>query len=128
VAIEKLDALDLEAPDAVRTGDNNPCLTSSQAAEYFRKHAKHRVAEVFAAIYKVALGGGVGLTTEQVERQLGRTHQSVSPRVTELRDKGLIKDSGMRRFTQQRRPAIIWTPTEVAVVAAGRDGLPWSWQ
>jgi DNA-binding transcriptional ArsR family regulator len=128
VAIEKLDALDLEAPDAVRTGDNNPCLTSSQAAEYFRKHAKHRVAEVFTAIYKVYLGGGVGLTVDQLEVQLGRTHQSVSPRLTELRDKGLVKDSGQTLLTRSKQRATVWTPTDVAIEAAKHDGLPWSWQ
>jgi hypothetical protein len=127
-AQHKLDQLELEAPDAVRTGDNNPCITSSQAAEYFRKHASHRVSEVFAAIYKVWIGGGLGLTVDQLEVQLGRTHQSISPRVTDLLYKGLVKDSGRTLLTRSKQDAIVWTPTDVAIEAAKNGGgMPWGW-
>jgi hypothetical protein len=126
-AVLKLNELDLEAPDAVRTGDNNPCLTSSQAAEWMRDKAGDLAGRVFAAILKVHHGGAGGLTTEQIERHLSGKHQTVSPRVTELRDKGYIVDSGQRRKTASGRQAIVWTPSEVALKAAEENGLPWSW-
>jgi hypothetical protein len=128
-AVDALGALDLEVPDAVRTGDNNPCLTSSEAAEWMRDKAGDLAGRVFVAILKAHRGGGTGLTTEQVERALGGKHQTVSPRVTELRDKGFIVDSGFRRLTASGRKAIVWTPTAVAaeVARANNLDLPWSW-
>jgi hypothetical protein len=126
-AVDHLQMLSLDSPDAVRTGDNNPCLTSSQAAEWMRDKAGDLAGRVFIAILKAHRGGAKGLTTEQVERALGGKHQTVSPRVTELRDKGLVENSGYHRQTASGRKAIIWTPTQTAINAAEEGGLPWSW-
>ena len=57
-----------------------------------------------------------GLTVDQTEQILNRSHQSVSARVNELRNKGWIVDSGRKRLTRSRRSAIIWVPS-----AAGRS-------
>jgi hypothetical protein len=65
-----------------------------------------------------------GLTTEEVEEALERKHQSISPRVNELRDTGWLVDSGERRKTSSGRNAIVWTPTQAALEAVDEHGLP----
>lgn len=49
-----------------------------------------------------------GLTCQEVETKTGLDHQTVSPRILELRRMGLIEDSGHRRKTRSGRNAIVW--------------------
>jgi hypothetical protein len=49
-----------------------------------------------------------GATCDEVEVLLHQVHQTISPRFTELSRKGRIRDSGQRRLTRSRRPAIVW--------------------
>ena len=50
----------------------------------------------------------VGLTCFEVEEITDLSHQTASARITELRQKGLIKDSGQRRLTSSGRKAVVW--------------------
>jgi len=127
-ALDALQAIDIETADAaVRTALDNPHFTSSQAAEWMRKSAGTVAGQVFAAIYAAYQAGAVGLTCDAVEAHLRRSHQSVSPRLTDLRDKGLIKRSGIQRRTRGKALADVMTPTAIAIEQAKKEGLPWSW-
>lgn len=107
--------------------------TSHEAADWFASRAEGLATKVFVAIYRAWLGGGTGLTTWQLQIQLGGEHQSVSPRVTELLDLGLIRPSGMKRTKEDSigrklgRPANVWTPTAIAIDALKHRRLPWGW-
>ena len=69
----------------------------------------------FDEIGAVYRNDGVGLTVDALEQILNRSHQSVSARVNELRNKGWVTDSGIRRATRSGRSAIVWTPTVQAM-------------
>ena len=49
-----------------------------------------------------------GATTDELEKALHLSHQTCSPRVLELRKKGLVVDSGRRRLTRSMRKAVVW--------------------
>lgn len=59
-----------------------------------------------------------GLTCEQVEHMLVRAdglpakHQTISPTLLKLRKKGFLVDSGRKRFTVSRLPAVVWVIPE----------------
>lgn len=50
----------------------------------------------------------VGISSDQIAIALGWPINSISGRVTELRNLGRIKDSGARARTQAARQAILW--------------------
>ena len=52
--------------------------------------------------------GEHGATCDEIEVMLDLTHQCASPRCTELREKGLIVDSGRRRITRSGRRAAVY--------------------
>lgn len=52
-----------------------------------------------------------GITDDELEELLGRTHQSVSAARNILVRKGLVTDSGLRRNTRSGNKAIVWTRT-----------------
>lgn len=71
-----------------------------------------------------------GLTTEEIAAQIGIAYATVQPRTSELRAKGLIFDSGIRRLnTSSGKNAIVWCGAVEARVAhnhevAGFDSPP----
>ena len=52
--------------------------------------------------------GWVGLTADELAAQLGMDRCSIQPRTTELKRKGLIRDSGQRRANCTGKAAIVW--------------------
>lgn len=56
----------------------------------------------------VEASGARGMTPAEVQNALGRSHQSISPRMTELDQKGLIVDSGARRRTESGGQATVY--------------------
>ena len=52
--------------------------------------------------------GAHGLTTDELEDLLGFQRCSLRPRASELRRKGLIRDSGQRRPNSTGKLAIVW--------------------
>jgi len=124
-AVDAVRALDLEPATAVRT-TSLPRATSEAAAAYMSKSVHRVVGEVFREIMSVYRQNAIGLTTDAIEQRLKRSHQSVSPRVTDLRDQGWIADSGSTRKTRSGQDAVVWTPTYAAIHAAAQ--VPeWSW-
>lgn len=55
-----------------------------------------------------------GATCDEAERELGIIHQTLASRVLELRQKGLLVDSGQRRLTSHTRRAVVWVYREYA--------------
>lgn len=56
----------------------------------------------------IAQAGSAGLTADELAERLNLDRWSVQPRTTELRRKGLIRDSGLRRLNASGRSAIVW--------------------
>jgi hypothetical protein len=141
IAVDEYAKHGLAAPSKTRTSIHAPD-TSHEAGEYMKQFALTDAGAVFAKIYfawrrsrrlqermNVYRGTNYpvendGLTTEEVEEALERKHQSISPRVNELRDTGWLVDSGERRKTSSGRNAIVWTPTQAALEAVDEHGLP----
>ena len=52
--------------------------------------------------------GAVGLTADELAARLGMDRWSIQPRTSELKRKGLIRDSGQRRPNATGKLAIVW--------------------
>jgi hypothetical protein len=52
--------------------------------------------------------GLYGLTADELAARLGMDRWSIQPRTSELRRKGLIRDSGLRRPNATGKQAIVW--------------------
>ena len=52
--------------------------------------------------------GWTGLTADELAAGLGTDRWSIQPRTSELRRKGLIRDSGRRRSNVTGKQAIVW--------------------
>lgn len=61
------------------------------------------------ALYAIAARGAFGLTADELAEALDLDRYSIQPRTSELSRKGLIVDSGLRRFNVSRKRAIVWT-------------------
>lgn len=68
----------------------------------------------------IRAAGPRGLTADELAQRLDMDRYSIEPRTSELRRKGLIRDSGRRRKNASGKMAIVWvsnylgTETEVA--------------
>ena len=52
--------------------------------------------------------GIIGLTADELATRLDMDRWSIQPRTTELKRKGLIRDSGKRRPNSTGKQAIVW--------------------
>lgn len=52
--------------------------------------------------------GPIGLTADELAARLEMDRWSIQPRTSELRRKGLIRDSGRRRPNATKKLAIVW--------------------
>lgn len=94
---------------------NNSTDTSAQAGNSIRHITGALAKQCYDEIAATFHNHGIGLTVDALEQRLQRSHQTVSARVNELRDRGWVVDSGIRRKTRSGRPAIVWTPSELAL-------------
>ncbi|MBK6298140.1 MAG: hypothetical protein IPF48_09355 [Sphingomonadales bacterium] len=53
--------------------------------------------------------GWLGLTADELAARLNMDRWSIQPRTSELKRKGLIRDSGQRRPNCTGKKAIVWT-------------------
>jgi len=60
----------------------------------------------------VRSAGQHGCTCDEAMHGLGLTHQTASPRFTELESKGFLRRTGARRLTSSGNPAAIYVYTE----------------
>jgi DNA-binding IclR family transcriptional regulator len=63
------------------------------------------------ALREIGAAGPVGLTTDELARRLNLARPTIQPRSSELRRKGLIRDSGLRRRNASGVNAIVWVAT-----------------
>jgi len=90
--------------------------TSRAAAASMKPHTPYlrdRIMRLFddrmPTEYDVVVHGRqIGWTCDEIETELGASHQTVSPRVYELARSGAIVDSGERRKTKTGRKATVW--------------------
>ncbi len=59
-------------------------------------------------LLEITARGSMGLTCAELEDRLTLRHQTASARVWELRQMGLLVDSGQRRRTASGRSAVVW--------------------
>lgn len=95
---------DLFGPFAARVPAQWPD-TSRAAAEALQPDAARLRTEVLLAIRRA---GADGLTADEAAARLGLSPLSTRPRCTELRQAGLIADSGRRWPNASGRQAIVW--------------------
>lgn len=78
--------------------------------------AGRSLAIAIARLQRVALrairsAGGRGLTTHELAAVVNIHRDAIQPRTSELRRRGLIRDSGGRRRNSTGKRAIVWTAT-----------------
>lgn len=61
-----------------------------------------------AVLDAVVASGARGVTCDELEASMEGRHQTVSPRLYELRNDGLVVDSSRKRRTRSGRMAIVW--------------------
>lgn len=60
------------------------------------------------ALEAIRNAGWLGLTADELMAIMGMERWSVQPRTSELKRKGLIRDSGLRRRNASGKRAIVW--------------------
>lgn len=60
------------------------------------------------ALEAIREAGGHGLTADELAARLDLDRSTIQPRTSELRRKGLIRDSGHRRPNATGKQAIVW--------------------
>ena len=66
----------------------------------------------------IRAAGEHGLTADELAASLAMERWSLQPRTSELRRKGVIKDSGLRRRNVTGKAAIVWITSENSYEAA----------
>jgi DNA-binding IclR family transcriptional regulator len=79
--------------------------TSADAAKVITNAASRLQRTTLFALQEV---GSRGLTSQELADRTGIDFASIQPRTSELRRKGLIKDSGQRRHNRNGKRAIVW--------------------
>jgi len=59
----------------------------------------------------IVLRDKMPMSCEGLQRELGRPHQTISARLSELYRDGIISDSGATRLTRYGKGAIVWEIT-----------------
>lgn len=91
--------------------------TSEAAAEFITPHCG-RLQKLF--LEAVRASGERGATSDEVAVTLEIDHCTARPRATELKRKGLIRDSGMRRaFGRSKTRSVVWIATETVEAVNG---------
>lgn len=119
--LRELDKLGLADPGRARADKGAP-VTAQQAAIWMNGD---KAKSLCARIMRLMARDHSWYTEEQIEQMLHGKHQTISPRMTELRDTGWITDSGYKMKTSSGREAIAWKLSHAARQAInGQEGLP----
>ncbi len=70
---------------------------------------------------RIRLSGWDGRTTDELEQDVGGTHQSISARVNELAAMKLIERRGAKRKTRAGRSAFIYVITGMVAASERKD-------
>lgn len=60
------------------------------------------------ALEAIREAGWLGLTADELASRIGLDRSTIQPRTSELKRKGLIRDSGQRRPNATGKLAIVW--------------------
>lgn len=116
-AIETLD--EYEAAELTGAGAKYAAGSdTSQAAAGLASPVQYSVRQQI--IKQLAYLGELGLTDDQMEKRLGRPHQTVSSARNWLVEAGWVRDSGQRRKTRSDRMAVVWTLTDAGIKQQGQ--------
>ncbi len=77
------------------------------------RDAADSVAPELGALQRAVLGAlaSASLTADEIAARLYRTVLSIRPRVSELHDAGLVRETEQRRANASGRMAVVWTLT-----------------
>ncbi len=84
---------------------SNGTATSDAAALSMREHKLRFRGQIYGHILDCRLWGA---TADEIECDLGIAGNTVRPRIVELREMKLIRDSGKTRKTRSGRSAVVW--------------------
>lgn len=93
------------APECPNAPGHRGVETSIEAAEAIAPKCG-RLQQMTLTAIREAMGGG--LTADEASERLEMDRWSIQPRVSELRAKGLIVDSGLRRRNLTGKRAVVW--------------------
>jgi predicted ArsR family transcriptional regulator len=93
--------------------------TAFAAADSVADAARSREAKARALIYAI---GPKGLTADEVADALGWERHSAHPRLSQLRSRGAIADSGVRRAGASGRKQAVWVAPEYVHLTTPRAG------
>lgn len=100
-------------------GSKGEAETGKEAAASMNPHLG-RLQRLVADTVKSA--AEYGMTPEELCEATGLERTTLQPRTSELRAKGVLRDSGLRRLNRSRKKAIVWVyvPEEerAALIAA----------
>lgn len=130
-AVDEYVKHELAEPSTTRTNLLSP-ETAHEAEGWAKQFALTDAGRVFREIYytwRRAVGrdpmwDDEGLTTDEIEETLNRTHQSISPRVNALKNSGWIIANGEQRKTRSGGWAQVYTPTLAARTYVREHGMP----
>ena len=102
-------------------GSKGEAETGKEAAASMNPHLG-RLQRLVADTVKSS--GENGMTPEDLCEATGLERTTVQPRTSELRAKGILRDSGLRRLNRSRKRAIVWVyvpQEERASIAPAND-------
>ncbi len=79
--------------------------TSKQAADQIEKSSAKTLRQQVENLLRQQPNG---LSTEQISQQLNKEYVSIQPRTSELRNTGIIFDSGLRVLNRFKKKVIVW--------------------
>lgn len=95
-----------------------PLVLGSDTSEDAAASMEHLTSTIRGRVY--ARIRQHGATCDEIEQELGLTHQTASARVNELRNRGFIEDSKARRKTRSGRNAVVYIAC-MAPMLEGRE-------
>ncbi len=84
---------------------HNGTATSMAAAKSMKPHAGSIRSKIF---HFIAAKRSYGATADEIEHILGYAGSTLRPRICELREKNMVRDSGITRPTVTGRMAVVW--------------------
>ena len=87
------------------TPAHNGTTTSREAAHAIKPHVSAQRSRVAVCI---ASAGPLGRTAQEIEEMLSLSGNTVRPRICELRENGVIRDSGRTRKSSSGRACVVW--------------------
>src|ERR1700750_702467 len=92
-------------PDAAGHRNIDTSITAARFIDLSVGHLQR------VALRAICAAGGPGWTTHELASAVRIDRDSIQPRTSELRQLGLIRDSGGRRMNPTGKRPIVWIPT-----------------